>query len=61
MEGSPESAVDLAILGITRFPTENEDGRLRQRYVERDKDPHYRWVYLSADRRGKMVKDSDHN
>ena len=52
MEGSPESGVDLAILGITRFPMEEEDGRIKQMAVDRYKGPHHKWVYLSADRRG---------
>ena len=47
--------------GLTRSPTEEEDGRERRKSIERDKGPHYRWVNLSDDRRGKMGKDSDNN
>ena len=61
MEGIPENGVNLEILGITRCPTEREDGRARRRSVERDKVPHHKRVYLSANRRGKMGKDSAHD
>ena len=56
MDTSLDIGVDLEILGLTRCPTEEEDGRARRRYVDREKGPHHRWVYLSADRREKMGK-----
>ena len=56
MDGSPDSGVYLEIIGITRCPTEEEDGQARRRSVERDKVPHYIWVYLSVYRRGKWAK-----
>ena len=61
MEGSPESGVDLAILGLTRCHLEEEDGRARQRYVERGKGTHHIWFYLSDDSTGGKGKDSAHN
>ena len=53
--------VGIGILGITLCPTEEENGRARRSFVESDKGPHHRWVYLSADRRSKMGKDSAHD
>ena len=58
MDGSQESGLYLLILGLTRYPTEEEDGQARQRSVERDEGPHHRWVYLSSYRRVKMGEDS---
>ena len=61
MEGSPESGVDLEILGITKFPREEEDVRTIRSFVERGEVPHHIWVYLLAVRRSKMGKDLAHN
>ena len=61
MEVRPESRVNLELLGITRYPTVEDDGQPRRRSVERYEDPHHIQVYLSSARKWKMEKVSDHN
>ena len=56
MEGSPESVIYLEILGITRFPTEEEDVRARWMSVESNEGTHQVWVYYQMIGEGNRAK-----
>ena len=56
-----DSGFYLLILGFKRCLTEEEDVQERHSSMDRDKGRHNRWVYLSADRRKEMGKDSAYN
>ena len=61
MEGILKSGVYLAIFRLIICLAQEDYGKARWRFVERDEVTHYLWVYLLAGWRGKIYQDLAYN